>query len=97
MILLCFLSYFFHKFSEDVVKVMNIGVEERRLAIEIIATLVNIKKVMAELILQPAGVPPKIYQQLISLRDKNTGQLLSKRQIAPLIFDARAVAVSISI
>ncbi len=88
MILLCFLSYFFHKFSEEVVKVMNIGVEERRLAIEIIATLVNIKKVMAELILQPAGVPPKIYQQLISLRDKNTGQLLSKRQIAPLIFDA---------
>lgn len=67
---------------------MEIGVEERRVAIEAIATLVKIKHVMADLILKPAGVPPEIYRSLLYRRDPSTGWTLSKRQIAPLIVEA---------
>lgn len=67
---------------------MEIGIEERRLAIEVIATLVHIKSTMVELILKPAGVPPEIFQSLLYRRDESTGRTMSKRQIAPLILDA---------
>ena len=67
---------------------MDIGVEERRVAIEAIATLVKIKHVMADLILKPAGVPPEIYRSLLYRCDPSTGWTLSKRQIAPLIVEA---------
>lgn len=67
---------------------MDIGVEERKVAIEAIATLVKIKHVMADLILKPAGVPPEIYRSLLYRRDPSTGWTLSKRQIAPLIVEA---------
>jgi hypothetical protein len=67
---------------------MELGVDERRVAIEIIATLVHIKNTMADLILKPAGVPNQIYQPLLYKRDEATGRTLSKRQIAPLILDA---------
>lgn len=67
---------------------MEISVEARILAIEIIATLVHIKNAMSELILKPAGVPPEVYQSLLYRRDETTGKTLSKRQIAPLIIDA---------
>ena len=66
---------------------MDLGIEERRLVIEIIATLVHIKKAMAELILKPAGVPVDVYKSLLYQRDDSTGRPLSKRQIAPLIID----------
>ena len=66
----------------------NLGVEERRVALEAIATLVHIKRVMADLILKPAGVPAEIYQPLLYRRDESTGKLLSKRQMAPLILDS---------
>ncbi len=67
---------------------MNLGIDERRVAIEIIATLVHIKRAMADLILKPAGVPQTIYQPLLYRRDESTGRTLSKREIAPLILDA---------
>ena len=67
---------------------MEISVEVRRVAIEIIATLVHIKSTMSELILKPAGVSLEVYQPLLYRRDENTGKTLSKRQIAPLILDA---------
>lgn len=67
---------------------MEIGIEERRLSIEIIATLVYIKNTMAELILKPAGVPQEVYKPLLYRRDEVTGKTLSKRQIAPLILDS---------
>ncbi|MCX9025183.1 MAG: restriction endonuclease [Candidatus Methanoperedens sp.] len=67
---------------------MEINIEERRVAIEAIATLVNIKATMAELILKPAGVPWEIYRPLLNKRNESTGQQLSKREIAPLILDA---------
>lgn len=67
---------------------MQFGVDEHRLVIEIIATLVNVKNTMAELILKPAGVPKSAYCDLLYHRDETTGKLLAKRQIAPLILDA---------
>lgn len=67
---------------------MEISVEARILAIEIIATLVHIKNAMSKLILKPAGVPPEVYQPLLYRRDETTGKTLSKRQIAPMIIDA---------
>jgi len=67
---------------------MEISTEERKLAIEIIATLVHIKNTMSELILKPANVPPEVYQPLLYRREETTGRILSKRQIAPLIIDA---------
>jgi hypothetical protein len=67
---------------------MDFGVESRRLAIEVIATLVHIKATMAELLLKPAGIPVDIYKPLLYKRDETTEYTLSKRQIAPLILDA---------
>ncbi len=67
---------------------MDLGVEERRLAIEIIATLAHIKRVMADFILKPAGVPSDVYQPILYRRDESTSRVLSKRQLAPLILDA---------
>lgn len=66
---------------------MEITIEERRLAIEAMATLVNIKDAMAERILKPAGVPREIYRPLLNKRNESTGQQLSKREIAPLILE----------
>jgi hypothetical protein len=67
---------------------LSASVEEKRLAIEIIATLVYIKDTMADLILKPAGVPADIYKPIIHKRDEETGKALSKRKFAPLIIEA---------
>jgi hypothetical protein len=67
---------------------VDISIEERRVAIEAICTLVNIKRTMAELLLKPAGVPREIYAPLLTRRDEVTGKLLTKRQMAPLILEA---------
>lgn len=67
---------------------MDLGVEGRRIAVEVIATLVHIKSTMAELLLKPAGFPADIYRPLLYKRDEDTGRPLSKRKIAPLILDA---------
>lgn len=76
-----------HCGGEDCV---DIGVEERRVAIEAIATLANLKNVVAELILKPAGVPVDVYHSRLYGRDEVTGRSLSKRKSAPLIVDAVA-------
>lgn len=70
---------------------MDSGIERRKLAVEAIATLANIKNVMAELLLKPAGVPKEVYGPLLHKRDETTGRILSKREIAPLILDALEV------
>lgn len=67
---------------------MDLGVEGRKVAIEIIATLVHIKSTMAELLLKPAGVPVDVYRPLFSRRDEATGRVLTKRQMAPFILAA---------
>ncbi len=67
---------------------MDLGIEERRVAIEAICTLVHIKRTMVDLLLKPAGTPTDLYQPLFNLRDPVTGKQLTKRQMAPLIIDA---------
>src|SRR6266478_627725 len=62
----------------------DLGTDERRVAIEAIATLCHIKRAMVDLLLKPAGVPEEVFQTLLYRRDE-TGRVLSKRQIAPLI------------
>lgn len=66
---------------------MDMGIEERRVAIEAIATLAHIKRVMVDLILKPAGVPKEVFEGYLYRRDDLTGRQLSKRQIAPLIIE----------
>lgn len=66
---------------------MIIGVEEEKVVIEVISTLVHIKSTLVELILKPAGVPPEVYTPVFNKRDPITGRSLSKRKVAPLIID----------
>lgn len=67
---------------------VDVGVDERRVAVEAIATLVHIKSVMADIILKRAAVPNEVYGPLLYRRDEITGKPLTKRQLAPLILDA---------
>jgi hypothetical protein len=53
---------------------MDLGTDERRAVIDIIATLVHMKNALADLVLRPAGVPPDIYRPLLYKRDPNTGK-----------------------
>jgi hypothetical protein len=48
---------------------METGIDEQRVIIEAIATLVNIRQAMAELILKPSGVPKELYQPLLARRE----------------------------
>ncbi|MEW6183210.1 MAG: hypothetical protein AB1500_08545 [Bacillota bacterium] len=65
----------------------DLGVEERRVAIEAISTLVHIKRTLIDLLLKPAGVPPMLAERLFGRRDPTTNKLLTKRQVAPLLLD----------
>lgn len=65
----------------------DLGTDGRRLAIEIIATLVHIKSTMTERILKPAGISPDVYSPFLYKIDESTGRKMSKRQIAPFILD----------
>ena len=67
---------------------MKVGVDERGLVIEAIATLAYRKSDMVNFVLKPAGVPQEIYRPLVRQRDDLTGRPMSKRNIAPLILDA---------
>ena len=67
---------------------MKVGVDEKGLVIQAIATLAYRKSDMSNFILKPAGVPKEIYAPLLSQRDELTGRPMSKRQTAPLILDA---------
>jgi hypothetical protein len=67
---------------------LDLGVEERRVAIEVIATLVHLKNATADLILRPAGIPSEVYLPLLYGKNENSGRQLTKRQSAPLILEA---------
>ena len=67
---------------------MRVGVDERGLVIEAIATLAYRKSDMVNFVLKPAGVPQEIYHPLSRQRDDLTGRPMSKRNIAPLILEA---------
>ena len=67
---------------------MEVGVDERGLVIEALATLAYRKADMVHFVLNPAGVPKEIYGPLSNERNNLTGRRMSKRDIAPLILDA---------
>lgn len=65
-----------------------IDADARRLALEIIATLINIKRTAAERLLTPAGVPADLVQRFLNERDPTTGGKRSKREAGTIILDA---------
>jgi hypothetical protein len=65
----------------------SLGTDEKRVAVEAIATLCYVKVHMVELLLKPAGVPEDVFRPLLDKRDE-AGRLMSKREIAPLLLDA---------
>lgn len=61
--------------------------EARRLAVEAIATLVNVKKTAADLLLRRAEMPEALIKRFLSERDPATGSKRSKRDAAALILE----------
>jgi hypothetical protein len=66
------------------------GVDARKLALEAIATLVNVKRIAADRILRPAGIPDSHIRRFLQGRDATTGQPLTKRQAGALILEELA-------
>lgn len=66
------------------------AVEARRLAIEAIAKLVNVKKTAAELLLRRADVPEDLIRRFLTDRDPATGEKRSKRDAGSLLLEELA-------
>jgi hypothetical protein len=66
------------------------NVDARKLALEAIATLAYVKKIAADQILRPAGVPDSLIRQFVKGRDPATGDALTKRQGGAMILDELA-------
>jgi hypothetical protein len=64
--------------------------DAKRLALEAIATLAYVKKIAADQILRPAGVPDALIKQFVKGRDPATGDALTKRQGGAMILDELA-------
>lgn len=64
--------------------------DARRAALEAIATLVYVKKVAADQVLRPAGVPEPLIRQFLNGRDTSTNEPLTKRQGGALILETLA-------
>jgi aspartokinase len=69
---------------------MTIETDAKRLAIEAISTLVNIKKAAADLVLRKAAVPEPLIKRFLSERDPATGSKRSKRDAAAMILEELA-------
>jgi hypothetical protein len=65
-------------------------VEARRLAVEVIAKLVNVKKTAAELLLRRADVPEDLIHRFLTERDPATGEKRSKRDAGSLLLEELA-------
>jgi hypothetical protein len=61
--------------------------DARRLALEVISTLVNIKRIAADRVLRPAGVPDNLIRRFVTDRDATTNEPITKRQGGELILD----------
>lgn len=68
----------------------TIDADARRLALEVIATLVNLKRLAAERVLTPSGVPADLVRRFLTERDPTTGEKRSKREAGAVILDALA-------
>jgi hypothetical protein len=64
------------------------NVEARKLAA--IATLVNVKRIAADRLLGPAGIPDALLKRFVQGKDATTGEPLTKRQAGSLIFEELA-------
>jgi hypothetical protein len=71
---------------------VSVDTEARKAALEILATLVYVKKIAADRLLRPARVPDPLIKRFLKGRDATTGEALSKRQAASLILDELAQA-----
>jgi hypothetical protein len=76
--------------AETADHIVNIDADARRLVLEAIATLVYVKKMAAEQILKPAGVPSDLINRFLTERDTNTGDRRSKREAGAMILDELA-------
>ena len=66
------------------------GVDARKLALEVMATLVNVKLIAADRILRPAGIPDVLIKRFLKGKDATTGETLTKRQAGALILEELA-------
>lgn len=66
------------------------GVDARKLALEVMATLVNVKRIAADRILRLAGIPDVLIKRFLKGKDATTGETLTKRQAGPLILEELA-------
>jgi hypothetical protein len=62
-------------------------VDARKLALEALATLVNVKRIAADRLLRPAGIADRHIKIFLKGKDTTTGDSLTKRQAGALIFD----------
>jgi hypothetical protein len=65
----------------------SIDADARRVALEVIATLVNVKRIAADLVLRPVGIPDDLIRRFLRERDPTTHDPLTKRQAGALIID----------
>jgi len=59
----------------------------KRLALEIVASLVNVKKTAADQLLRRSGVPEDLIRRFLTERDPATGDKRSKREAGALMLD----------
>jgi len=68
----------------------SIDADARRVALEVIATLVNVKRIAADRVLRPVGIPDDLIHRFLRERDPTTHDLMTKRQAGALILDELA-------
>src|SRR5271166_3730469 len=68
----------------------GVDVDARKAALEVLATLVNVKKIAADRLLRPAGVPDPLIARFLRGKDATTGEPLSKRQAGSSILSELA-------
>ena len=66
------------------------NVDAHKLALEALATLVNVKRIAADRLLRPAGIPEALIRRFVLGKDATTGDPLTKRQAGALIFEQLA-------
>jgi hypothetical protein len=76
--------------QEDDTHERGVAADARRLALEIIATLVNIKKTAAEQLLSKAGAPDDLVRRFLTERDAATGGKRSKREAGATMLEELA-------
>lgn len=64
--------------------------DARRVALEAVATLAYVKRIAADHVLRPVGIPENLIRRFLSDRDATTHEPLTKRQGGALIFDQLA-------